>query len=64
MKAKFISLLLALTVSAGTVVAERVQIGDLYYNLNTENLTAEVTYQNFIANNYNLTSVEIPSSVT
>lgn len=49
---------------AGTVFAEKVKIGDLYYNLNAEDLTAEVTYQNFIANNYNLTSVEIPSSVT
>lgn len=65
MKAKFISLLLALTVSAGTVVAERVQIGDLYYNLNTENLTAEVTWENEYSGNYtNLVYAVIPPSVT
>lgn len=32
MKAKLISLLIALAVCAGTIFAERVQIGDLYYN--------------------------------
>ena len=64
MKSKLFSLLIALVTGAGTVFAEKVKIGDLYYNLNAEDLTAEVTYQNFIANNYNLTSVEIPSSVT
>ena len=39
----------------GTVVglhAESVQIGDLYYNLNTTDRTAEVTYENRTSNNY------------
>ena len=40
---KFSSLLLALIACAGTMLADKVQIGDLYYNLNADNLTAEVT---------------------
>ena len=55
---------------------ERVQIGDLYYNLDATNQTAEVTYQNYILHGndsyswyeYNvgwgITTANIPSSVT
>ena len=65
MKAKLISLLLALAVSAGTIYAEKVKIGDFYYNLNTENLTAEVTWENEYSGNYtNLVYAVIPASVT
>ena len=39
---KIYSLLLALIACAGTMFAESVQIGDLYYNLNADDLTAEV----------------------
>ena len=42
---KFSTLLLALIACAGTMLADKVQIGDLYYNLNADNLTAEVTYK-------------------
>lgn len=65
MKTKILSLLIALAVCAGTISAEKVKIGDLYYNLNAENLTAELTYLDFYSNTYTgLTSVDIPSSVT
>ena len=46
MRHKLFSLFLALVVNVGTMFAwdyERVQIGDLYYNLDAENQTAEVT---------------------
>lgn len=66
MKTKLFSFLLALVASVGTIIAEKVQIGDLYYNLDADNLTAEVTYQESVSsNNYSgLTSANIPSSVT
>ena len=46
MKTKLLSLFLALAASVGTMFAwdyEHVQIGDLYYNLDASNLSAEVT---------------------
>ena len=49
MKQKLFTLLLAVAASVGTMFAwdyERVQIGDLYYNLDATNQTAEVTSQN------------------
>ncbi len=49
MKQKIFTLFLTLVVSVGLVSAEiieRVSIGDLYYNLDTEAKTAEVTYMN------------------
>ena len=66
MKTKLFSLFLALVASVGTMFAERVQIGDLYYNLDATNQTAELTYQEqWSENNYSgLTSANIPSSVT
>lgn len=46
-------------------VISHVQIGSLYYNLDTDSQTASVTYQQFqSSNNYpNMTSVQVPSSV-
>lgn len=46
--------------------SEKVKIGELYYNLDASNKTAEVTYQKYLSdNNYSgLTSVTIPSTVT
>ena len=44
---------------------EHVQIGNLYYNLNADDQTAEVTYRDISGDDYNyyLSSVTIPSSV-
>ena len=50
----------------GTMFAEKVQIGDLYYNLDATNQTAEVTSQ-YSSSPYwstNITTANIPSSVT
>ena len=68
MKQKLFTLLLAVAASVGTMFAwdyERVQIGDLYYNLDATNQTAQVTYQlEWDYNNYKgLTSANIPASV-
>lgn len=41
------------------------KIDGIYYNLNNENKTAEVTYQNSSSKNYSgVTTITIPSSVT
>ena len=69
MTQKLFTLLLAVAASVGTMFAwdyERVQIGDLYYNLDATNQTAQVTYQlEWDNNNYKgLTSANIPASVT
>jgi len=66
MKTKLFSFLLALVASVGTIIADGTKIGDLYYNLDADNLTAKVTYQEYMSeNNYSgLTSADIPSSVT
>ena len=69
MKKKIFTLFLALVASVGTIFAwdyERVQIGDLYYNLDAANQTAEVTSEN---SNYpygstTITTANIPASVT
>lgn len=44
MKTKLFTLLFAIVANVGTIFAEKVKIGDLYYNLDVENKTAEVTY--------------------
>ena len=50
--------------SVGAMFAEKVQIGDLYYNLDATNKTAEVTYSTFSNNNYSgLRTANIPASV-
>ena len=63
MKKHFL-LLLAIVAGIGTISADiidHVQIGDFYYNLDTENLTAEVTRSD---NNYSdLTSIAIPFTI-
>ena len=65
MRKKLFTLLLAVAASVGTMFAwdyERVQIGDLYYNLDATNQTAEVTSQN---SSYPYWSTAIiPASVT
>ena len=69
MKTKLISILFALVAGVGTIFANGTKIGDLYYNLNTENLTAQVTYEKLVVldgSSYttDLPSVNIPSQVT
>ena len=66
MKRKFFTLFLALAAGVGTMFAEQVQIGDLYYNLNETDKTAEVTYElEWDEDNYKgLTTANIPASVT
>lgn len=61
---KLFTLFFALVASVGTLFAARVKIGDLYYNLDETNKTAEVTYSSTSQDNYyGLTSVVIPASV-
>ena len=64
MKTKLFTLLLAVAASVGTLFAST-KIGDLYYNLDATNQTAEVTYQvEWNKNNYKgLTTANIPASV-
>ena len=71
MKTKLFTFFLALVASVGTIFAwdyERVQIGDLYYNLDAANQTAEVTSQNssfpYWSNTITITTANIPASVT
>lgn len=69
MKAKIISFFLLLAASIGNLLAG-VQIGDLYYNLDATNLTAEVTYSSYDGTysgynrNREITIATIPSSIT
>ena len=67
---KIFSLLLAVAASVGTMFAwdyKHVQIGDLYYNLDATNQTAEVTYKSYTNYEYNkgwgITTANIPASV-
>ena len=69
MKTKLFTLLLAVAASVGTILAwdyERVQIGDLYYNLDATSKTAEVTSQNsdFPYWSTTITTANIPAAVT
>ncbi len=66
MRKKLFTLLFAFAASIGTMFAEIVQIGDLYYNLNATNQTAEVTSQNssYPYWSKSITIANIPSSVT
>ena len=68
MKTKILNLFLLLVTSMGTMFAEKVQIGDLYYNLDATNQTAEVTYRSYTNRKYNedwgITTANIPASVT
>ena len=67
MKKKIFTFFLALVASVGTIFAwdyEHVQIGDLYYNLNATNKTAEVTFENSYVPSTTITTANIPASVT
>ena len=66
MKTKLFTLLLAVAASIGTMFANGTKIGELYYNLNETQKSAEVTYElNWDENNYKgLTIANIPVSVT
>ena len=65
---KIFTFFLAVAASVGTMFAGQVQIGDLYYNLDATNQTAEVTYKSYYGYIYNegwnITTANIPSSVT
>ena len=68
MRKKIFTFLLAIVASIGMMFAEiieHVQIDDLYYNLDTENKTASVTYQDgtWESNYSGLTVVNIPPTV-
>ena len=65
MKTKIFTLLLAVAASVGTMFAEKVQIGDLYYNLDATNQTAEVTSQDSSYPYWSttITTANIPASV-
>ena len=61
---KIFTFILALVASAGTLFADKVKIGDLYYNLNAEDKTAEVTYETTGNSNYlGLYVLNIPDTV-
>ena len=66
MKKKIFTFFLALVAGVGTMFAEKVQIGDLYYNLDATNQTAEVTSQNsdYPYWSTTITTANIPASVT
>ena len=63
---KLFTLFLALAAGVVTMFADGIKIGDLYYNLNATDQTAEVTYESYWdENNYKgLTTANIPASVT
>lgn len=60
---KLFTFFLALTASVGTIFADAVKIGELYYNLDETNKTAEVTRESWNMNYSGLTTVIIPESV-
>lgn len=67
---KLFTLFLVLAASVGTIFADAVKIGDLYYNLDEINKTAEVTYDkpsmdasDNMVNYPNLSIIRIPESV-
>ena len=62
---KLFTFFLLLVASIGTMFAEKVKIGDLYYNLDATNQTAEVTSQNssFPFWSTTITTAIIPASV-
>ena len=62
---KLFTLLLTMAASVGAMFAEKVQIGDLYYNLDATSQTAEVTSQNSSYPKWSTTiaTANIPSSV-
>ena len=64
MKKKIFLVLFAAIAGTSVLFAEGTLIGELYYNLDTSKKTATVTYQD-LSNNYpDMTSVNIPATVT
>ena len=67
MKKKILTLLLAVAASIGTMFASNTQVDGIWYNFNSTNNTAEVTYQGssyFEYSNEYAGVVTIPASVT
>ena len=64
---KILTFLCAALMSVGTMFADGTKIGDLYYNLDAVNRTAEVTYKSYEDYSYNegwdITTANIPASV-
>ena len=56
-------MLLAIVASSGTIFANRVKIDGLWYILNAEQLTAEITYEDINANYSDLSFLTIPEFV-
>ena len=63
-KTKLFTFFLALVASVGTMFAEKVEIGGLYYNLDAATQTAEVTSQNINYWSTFINTANIPGSVT
>ena len=67
MKTKLITLFFALAASVGTMFASDIQVNGIWYNFNSTNKTAEVTYQGSSYSTYSneyAGVVTIPASVT
>ena len=67
MKKKLLTLFLALVANVGMIYASNTSVGGIWYNFNSSNKTATVTYRGNYYNSYNgeySGSVVIPSSVT
>jgi len=64
---KLFTFLFAALMSVGTMFADGTKIGDLYYNLDAVNMTAEVTYKSYADYTFNegwdITTANIPASV-
>ena len=64
---KILTFLFAALMSVGTMFADGTKIGDLYYNLDAVNMTAEVTYKSYADYSFNegwdITTANIPASV-
>lgn len=63
---KIFTLFFVFVISTGTLFAEKVQIGDLYYNINPSTHLADVTWQfSYPSDNYSgLTTAIIPPTIT
>ena len=59
----FVSTLVLSIVFGCSALAEKVEVGEIYYNLDVFKKTAEVTYKDYTFNSYSGV-IEIPSSIT
>lgn len=68
MTSKIFILFSALFICTCSNLKASVQVGDLYYNLNSAAKTAEVTYKNYVGETYNvgwhIKSASVPSTIT